>query len=85
MLARVRWFGLTVVVSLGLAAPAEAQLWKPKKKPAATAARPTKAKPAPTKASASERPARKAKKKPTRRARAAPRFDDDPIIVIEDP
>lgn len=101
MLARFRWLGLSVLVSLGLAAPsADAQLWKPKKKPAATD---TRAKP---KASAKTRKSTRAKKRrPTRATTAKARkppardddpevrtgamdpdaVDDDPIIVIEDP
>lgn len=92
----LRWLRLPLVlgIALGLAAPAEAQLWKPtKKKPAAA----SKAKSNP---SAPRKVGRPTKRKARSKARSKPRagrddspkvttagageFDDAPIITISD-
>ncbi len=99
----MRFASLAVVVFAGLiltGRPAEAQLWKPTKKPVATTAAPTRpaaAKPARKKvrrAARPTRPARPAARPVARddapRARAGgddgmPEFDNAPRIVVERP
>lgn len=89
---------LLAVLALGVT-PAEAQLWKPAKKPAAVApTKPTRVKPARTKTvRRATRPTRTAPRRtvvrdePARaRTRSAapdalPEFDDAPVIVVELP
>lgn len=101
MLVAARAVVLALLAVLAVdASPAEAQLWKPAKKPAAAApAKPTRAKPARAKpARPAAKPTRAAPRRtvvradPPVRSRpradaadALPEFDDAPVIVVELP
>lgn len=81
-LARLLRLPLALAIGLGVAAPAEAQLWKPDKKKPATS---IKAKKKPTKRKVSKPTKRKpkaAKRAPKRSAPETPDEDDSPVITI---
>jgi hypothetical protein len=89
VLARLLRLPLALAIALGLAAPAEAQLWKPSKKKPATSIK-AKSKPASRKLSKPTKRKPKAarvrpKAKPTTETASADRsgdVDDAPIITI---